>query len=84
MTKQTGFSFKDVDIRSIDCSQLADRSQVHIDKGMEREERIREFCRQTNYHPDCMVIDGVVVLSRFSWSDVTSEDCICAAVRNAG
>ena len=53
-------------------------------QGMGREERIREFCRQTNYHPDCMVIDGVVVLSRFSRSDVTIEDCICAAVRNAG
>lgn len=34
MTKQTGFSFQDADIRSIDRSQLADRSQVHIDKGM--------------------------------------------------
>lgn len=84
MIKQTGFSFQDADIRSIDRSQLADRSQICIDKDMGREERIREFCRQTNYHPDCMVIDGVVVLSRFSRSDVTIEDCICAAVRNAG
>lgn len=58
MIKQTGFSFQDVDIRSIDRSQLADRSQIHIDKSMERDERIREFCRQTNYHPDCMAPTG--------------------------
>ncbi len=84
MEMMPAFSFQDTDIRSIDRSLLADRSQIHIDRGMKREERLHEFCRQTNYHPDCMVIDGVVVLSRFAKTDVTIEDCICAAVRNAG
>ena len=84
MTGQAVFSFQGTDIRDIDRAQLADRGSVHIDRRLSREDRLREFCRQTNGHPDCMVIDGVVVLSRFAKTDVTIEDCICAAVRNAG
>lgn len=77
------FSFQDTDIRDIDRSVLADRSSIHIDSRLSRKERIREFCRQSNRHPDCVIIDGVVVLSRFMDTSETIEDRIGAAVRNA-
>lgn len=80
----TGFSFQDADIRSINRAELVDRSEICIDKNLPQEERLKEFCRQTKGHPDCIVIDGVVVLSRFSRTGMTIEDCICAAIRNAG
>lgn len=77
------YSFQGADIRDIDRSVLADRDSIHIDGGLPRQERIREFCRQSNGHPDCLVIDGVVVLSRFMETGETIEDRLCAAVRNA-
>ena len=77
------FSFQDTDIRDIDRSVLADRSSIRIDRRLSRKERIREFCRQSNRHPDCVIIDGVVVLSRFMDTSETIEDRISAAVRNA-
>lgn len=79
----TAFSFQDTDIRKIDRSVLADRQNIHIDRSLSRKERIREFCRQSNNHPDCVIIDGVVVLSRFMNTSETIEDRISAAVRNA-
>lgn len=77
------FSFQNTDIRDIDRSVLVDRSSIHIDRGLPRKARIREFCRQSNRHPDCVIIDGVVVLSRFMDTSETIEDRISAAVRNA-
>lgn len=77
------FSFQNMDVRDIDRSLLADRRDIHIDRNLPREQRIREFCRQTNHHPDCVIIDGVVVLSRFMDTEATIEDRISAAVRNA-
>ncbi len=77
------FSFQGTDIRDIDRSVLVDQKDIHIDRSLPREERIREFCRQTNYHPDCMIIEGVVVLSRFMDTTETIEDRLCAAIRNA-
>ena len=79
----TAFSFQDTVIRDIDRSVLADRSSIHIDRSLPRKERIREFCRQSNRHPDCVIIDGVVVLSRFMNTSETIEDRISAAIRNA-
>lgn len=77
------FSFQNTDIRKIDRSVLVDRQNIHVDRSLPRRERIREFCRQSNNHPDCVIIDGVVVLSRFSDTSETIEDRISAAVRNA-
>lgn len=77
------FSFQNTDIRDIDRAQLVDRRNIHIDRTLPREERVREFIRQTNGHPDCMIIDGVVVLCRFAKTDRTIEDCLAAAIRNA-
>ncbi|CAK7087434.1 MAG: hypothetical protein ENTB_04221 [Enterocloster aldenensis] len=79
----TAFSFQRTDVRDIDRAQLVDRRNIHIDRKLPREQRILEFCRQTNRHPDCVIIDGVVVLSRFMDTDVTIEDRLSAAVRNA-
>lgn len=79
----TAFSFQNTDIRSIDRSTLVDRQNIHIDRSLPRRERIREFCRQSNNHPDCVIIDGVVVLSRFMKTNDTIEDRINAAIRNA-
>lgn len=79
-----GFSFQNADISRIDRAELVDRSEIHIDKSLPREERLKEYCRQANGHPDCVIIDGVMVLSRFPKTDMTIEDCICAAIRNAG
>ena len=79
----TAFSFQNTDIRDIDRSELVDRSKIHIDRSLPRRERIREFCRQSNRYPDCVIIDDVVVLSRFMHTAETIEDRISAAVRNA-
>ena len=77
------FSFQNTDIRDIDPSVLADRKDIHIDRSLPREERIREFCRQTKGHPDCVIIDGVIVLSRFKDTTETIEDRLREAIRNA-
>ena len=77
------FSFQGTDIRDIDRSVLVDRKDVHVDRSLPREERIREFCRQTNNHPDCMIVEGVMVLCRFMDTTETIEDRLCAAIRNA-
>ena len=82
MTKDS-FSFQDADVRMIDRTQLADRRDIVIDRHLSRKNRVKEFVRQTNGHPDCMIIDGVVVLSRFADTDTTIEDRISAAIRNA-
>jgi hypothetical protein len=77
------FSFQNTDIRDIDRSELVDRRTIHVDRSLPQSQRVREFCRQTNQHPDCVIIDGVVVLSRFMDTEVTIEDRLCAAIRNA-
>lgn len=82
MTKKS-FSFQGADVRTIDRTQLADRRDIVIDRNLSRKNRVKEFIRQTNGHPDCMIIDGVVVLSRFAENDTTIEDRISAAIRNA-
>ena len=80
---QNSFSFQGCDVRTIDRTQLADRRDIVIDRKLSRKNRVKEFIRQTNGHPDCMIIDGVVVLSRFADTDTTIEDRISAAIRNA-
>ena len=82
MTKDS-FSFQGADVRTIDRTQLADRRDIVIDRHLSRNNRVKEFIRQTNGHPDCMIIDGVVVLSRFADTDTTIEERISAAIRNA-
>lgn len=77
------FSFQATDIRDIDPSVLADHKDIRINRRLSREERLREFVRQTKGHPDCFIIDGVVVLSRFADTNETIEDRLCAAIRNA-
>lgn len=77
------FSFQNTHIRDIDRSELADMKDIVIDRKLPQKERLREFYRQTNRHPDCVIIDGVVVLSRFADTDVTIEDRLSAAIRNA-
>lgn len=77
------FSFQGTDIRRIDRSQLADRCDIVIDRRLPQKKRLQEYCRQTHNHPDCIIIDGVVVLSRFPDTDATIEDRISAAIRNA-
>ena len=56
---------------------------IHIDRSLPREERTREFRRQTKGHPDCVIIDGVIVLSRFKDTTETIEDRLREAIRNA-
>lgn len=83
MKTANDFSFQNTDIRDIDRSQLADRRDVVIDRKLPQRERLAEFYRQTKGHPDCMIIDGVVVLCRFADTDATIEDRLSAAIRNA-
>lgn len=83
MTKKNDFSFQGTDIRDIDRSQLVDRSKVVINKKLPRDKRLAEYMKQTNHHPDCVIIEGVIVLSRFADNDTTIEDRISAAIRNA-
>ena len=80
---QKNFSFQNTDIREIDPAELADRQNIRIDSSLPQKERLREYIRQTNGHPDCVIIDGVVVLSRFADTDTTMEELLMAAVRNA-
>lgn len=83
MSEEMMFSFQGTDIRKIDRSQLVDRRDIVIDRKLPQKKRLQEYCRQTRFHPDCVIIDGVVVLSRFPDTDATIEDRISAAVRNA-
>ena len=83
MMTANDFSFQKADIRKLDRRQLADRKNIVIDRKLPQSQRLAEFFRQTNQHPDCMIIDGVVVLSRFADTDVTIEDRLSAAIRNA-
>ena len=77
------FSFQETDIRDIDPSELVDLKDIHIDPNLPQEERAREFYRQSNGHPDCFIIDGVIVLCRFKKNGPSLEDCLEAAFRNA-
>lgn len=83
MMNANNFSFQNADIRKIDRSQLVNRESIVIDHKLPQNQRLVEFCRQTNQHPDCMIIDGVVVLSRFADTDVTIEDRLSTVIRNA-
>ena len=74
--------FQRMDIRDIDPDLLVERSRLVIDRKLPQKERLAQYCKQTNNHPDCLLVDGVVVLSRFADTDTTIEDRLCAVVRN--
>lgn len=83
MVRRNEFSFQHTDIREIDPAELVDRKDIHINKKLPRDKRMADFMRQTRNHPDCIIIDGVIVLSRFADTETTIEDRISAAIRNA-
>ncbi len=60
-------------IKAIDRSQLKQRGSVKIDTTAPREKRIADLKRQIN--PYCYLDGDVVVISRFSDTDVSIEDC---------
>ena len=72
---------KAVDIRTVRREDLVDIRDVHIDRTLPKEERIKDFMRQIE-NPYCYKCGDVVVKVEFSDTDLTLEDCMEHYLRN--
>ncbi|MDY3727571.1 MAG: hypothetical protein SO015_05375 [Wujia sp.] len=72
---------KAVDIRTVRREDLVDIRDVHIDRTLPKEERIKDFIRQIK-NPYCYKCGDVVVKVEFSDTDLTLEDCMEHYLRN--
>lgn len=64
---------KNVDVRTVSRDDLVDIRDVHIDRTLSKEERIRSFVRQIR-NPYCFKCGNVVVKTSFADTDVTLEE----------
>nr|WP_304710543.1 hypothetical protein [uncultured Acetatifactor sp.] len=62
-----------VDARTVDRDSLVDVTQIHIDEGMPKEERLREFVRQVK-NPYCFRVGNVVVKNVYSNDGVSLRE----------
>ena len=62
-----------VDVRTVDRDSLVDVTQIHIDEGMPKEERLREFVRQVK-NPYCFRVGNVVVKNVYSDDGVSLRE----------
>lgn len=72
---------KAVDIRTVRREDLVDIRDVHIDRTLPKEERIKDFIRQIK-NPYCYKCGDVVVKVEFSDTDLTLEDGMEHYLRN--
>jgi hypothetical protein len=68
-------TMKNVNPKTVDRSQLVQRSSVRLDPDAPREERLKEFIRQIK-NPYCYLDGKTVVKISFSNTDTTMEDCL--------
>ena len=64
---------KNVDVRTVSRDDLVDIRDVHIDRSLPKEERIRSFVQQIR-NPYCFKCGNVVVKTSFADTDVTLEE----------
>lgn len=64
---------KAVDIRTVKPEDLVDIRDVHIDRTLPKEERIKDFIRQIK-NPYCYKCGDIVVKATFSDTEETLED----------
>lgn len=61
---------KNVDVRTVDPSELVDITKIKVDTNLPKEERIKSFIRQVK-NPYCYLVGDVVVKSEYSDDGVT-------------
>ncbi len=64
---------KSVDVRTVDRDSLVDVTRIHIDEGLTKEERLREFVRQVK-NPYCFRVGDVVVKNVYSGDGVSLRE----------
>lgn len=64
---------KNVDVRTVSRDELVDIRDVHVDRSLPKEERIRSFVKQIR-NPYCFKCGNVVVKTSFADTDVTLEE----------
>jgi hypothetical protein len=64
---------KNVDVRTVSRDDLVDIRDVHIDRSLTKDERIRSFVQQIR-NPYCFKCGNVVVKTSFADTDVTLEE----------
>ena len=64
---------KNVDVRTVSRDDLVDIRDVHIDRSLPKEERVRSFVQQIR-NPYCFKCGNVVVKTSFADTDVTLEE----------
>lgn len=72
---------KAVDARTVNRDDLVDIRDVHIDRTMSKEERLKSFVAQVK-NPYVFRCGDVVVKSVFAETDLTLEDCMEHYLRN--
>lgn len=68
-------AMKSVNPKTVDRSNLVQRSSVRLDPAAPREERLRDFIQQIK-NPYCYLDGKTVVKISFSKTDITMEDCL--------
>lgn len=68
-------AMKSVNPKTVDRSNLVQRSSVRLDPAAPREERLRDFIQQIK-NPYCYLDGKTVVKISFSKTDTTMEDCL--------
>lgn len=64
---------KNIDVRTVSRDDLVDIRDVHVDRSLPKEERIRSFVQQIR-NPYCFKCGNVVVKTSFADTDATLEE----------
>ena len=64
---------KNVDVRTVSRDDLVDIRDVHIDRSLPKEERVRSFVQQIR-NPYCFKCGNAFSKTRFTDTDVTLEE----------
>lgn len=66
---------KNIDVRTVNRSELVERSSIVINPNASREERLSDYIKQIK-NPYCYMDGKTVVKISFANTDTTMEDCI--------
>jgi hypothetical protein len=78
ITREDLLKMKEIDVRTIDPSELADIEDVKINTELPYEERLHDYIRQIK-NPYCYRCRGMVIKISFS-GQRTMEECLKAAM----
>ena len=62
-----------VDVRTVDRDSLVDVTRVHIDEGLPKEERRREFVRRVK-NPYCFRVGNIIVKGSYAGNGVSLNE----------